>query len=221
MDRPFSSFINVKNTNEQVTNISGDDLVCLDTTIYDVPLINGFNYNWTLSGGGLLNADSNSAEVIWQNTGNYTLSVTSSDGCTKTLPIEVKDIPSIPSVISGDTVVCIGTKSYAVNPVNGQTFNWSLSGGGNINAFGNAAIANWNSTGVFNVEVSGSNFCGTGPIRTQLINVLTTPSAPLYNSGDTIICKGQTEMYSVDAQLFESYSWTLNRGGLLSLQTPV
>lgn len=212
----FSIFINVKNTNEQITNISGDDLVCLDTTIYDVPLINGFNYNWTLSGGGLLNADSNSAEVIWQNTGNYTLSVTSSDGCTKTLTIEVKDIPSIPSVISGDTVVCIGTKSYAVSPVIGQTFNWSLSGGGNINAFGNAAIADWNSTGVFNVEVSGSNFCGTGPIRTQLINVLTTPSAPFFNSADTIICNGQTEIYSVDAQLFESYSWTLDRGGLLS-----
>ncbi len=211
----FSKFINVKNTNEQVANISGNDLVCLDTNDYSVPLIGGFNYNWNLSGGGLLNADSNSAVVVWQNTGNYNLSVTSSDGCTKTLPIEVQDIPAIPSAIGGDSVVCLGTKSYAVNPENGQTFNWSLSGGGSISAFGNAAIANFTNTGTYNIEVSASNFCGTGPVRIKEINVLSVPIAPQISTGDTLICLGTSENYTVLPKAFESYSWSLDRGGLI------
>ena len=67
----FSKVIRVNNTSEQITSIIGDDLVCLDTVAYDVSLVGGFTYNWSLSGGGVLNANSNQAEVIWQNTGNY------------------------------------------------------------------------------------------------------------------------------------------------------
>ncbi len=212
----FSKIINVKNVNDQVLSINGDDLVCLDTSLYNVPSITGFSYNWNLSGGGSLNANSNLAEVIWQNTGNYTLSVTSSDGCTKTLPIEVKDIPTQPSSINGDTVVCLGTKSYAVNPQSGQTFNWSLSGGGNISGFGNAALANWTNIGAYNVEVSATNLCGTGPIQTQEVNVLTIPLEPVFISGDTLLCRGQTEAYVLNSKIFESYSWTLDRAGLIS-----
>jgi hypothetical protein len=214
--QPFSRFITVRNTAEQISTISGDDLVCLDTNIYDVPVVGGFTYNWSLTGGGILNATANQAEVVWQNTGNYNISVTTSDGCTKSLPIEVKDIPQQPSAIGGDTVVCFGSKSYAVQPVSGQTFNWSLSGGGTVSAFGNAAIANWNTTGQYDVQVSATNLCGTGPQQNLGVDVLTTPQAPVVASGDTLLCRNNAETYELVSRPFETFSWSLNRGGLLT-----
>lgn len=214
----FSDFVNVRNTNDQLSSIVGDDIVCLDTLPYEVPFVSGLTYNWDLSGGGSISADSNKAVIVWDSIGDYLLSVSTSDGCSKSLQIEVKDIPTTPSSIFGDSLSCFGSKSYAVEVGQDENVLWNISGGGNINPFGTAAIVNWTDTGMYQIIAEAQNLCGISPSSILNVNVLTIPESPEIISTDTLVCSGNQIAYRVAERDFETYSWSLNRAGLLDNQ---
>jgi hypothetical protein len=146
----------------------GDTLVCLGTSTYQA--INnslGNNFIWTLSGGGTLIDNGNTATINWTQTGLYTLTVAQANECgtgeSLTITIRVKDIPILP-IINGDVDDCLGTATYnATNNDLTDIYTWSLSGGGNLFPLGNTAIINWAVTGTHTLTVAASNLCGISP----------------------------------------------------------
>ena len=213
-----SKLVFVKNTNAQITTISGEDEPCLNIENYAVPSIAGLTYNWNVTGGGTVTELGNAAFVDWQNTGIYTLSVSTSDGCTNSLTVSVDDVPSQPSSIFGDTTVCLGFYNYSVLNVPDVNYTWTLSGGGILTQSGNAANVNWTQTGTYQLTATPSNNCGLGTPRTQNITVLTIPSTPSVITSstpiDTITCLS-TETYSIVPQSNVTYNFSLSGNGIL------
>ncbi len=213
-----SRLIFVKNTNAQITTITGEDEPCLNIESYSVPSISGLTYNWNVTGGGTITDLGNSAFVDWANTGIFTLSVSTSDGCTNSLTVSVDDVPTQPSPIFGDTTVCLGFYNYSVLNVPDVNYTWTLSGGGILTQSGNAANVNWTQTGTFQLTATPTNDCGLGTPRTQNITVLTIPNTPstitTTATNDTLACLS-TETYAVTPQPNVIYNFSLSGNGTL------
>jgi hypothetical protein len=209
----------VKNTNAQISAITGEDEPCLNIENYSVPSISGLSYTWNTTGGGTVTPLGNAAFVNWNNTGIYTLSVSTSDGCTNSLTVSVDDVPTQPSPIFGSTTVCFGFYNYSILSTPGVNYTWTLSGGGILTQSGNAANINWTQTGTYTLTATPSNDCGLGTPRSQTITVLTVPTQPsLINSAsanDTLTCLN-SQSYSVNNQANVTYNWSLSGNGTLT-----
>ncbi|HNR16358.1 MAG TPA: CARDB domain-containing protein [Chitinophagaceae bacterium] len=75
VDRTFCIGVSTMN------NITGDAAPCLNTYRYNAQKIPGANYIWTLSGGGILTTNLDTAWVQWQAPGNHTISVKANSSC--------------------------------------------------------------------------------------------------------------------------------------------
>jgi hypothetical protein len=212
VSRSFVVF--VKNINPQFTTITGEDTVCQGVETYNVASVNGLNYNWSLSGGGNLTALGNSAFVDWSNTGLYTLTVATSDGCSNSLTVDARDLPTQPSPIVGDTVVCLGTSNYSITPQNEVDYVWTLSGGGILTQSNFAATVDWTNTGIYTLSIIPSNLCGNGIAQTLIIEVKSIPTAPNAISGDTLVCLGNA-IYNVNIDNSVNYNWLLTNSGAI------
>lgn len=213
-----SRLVFVKNTTAQITNISGEDEPCLNIENYSVPSISGLTYNWNVTGGGTITDLGNSAFVDWDSTGIYTLSVSTSDGCTNSLTVSVDDVPDQPSQIFGDTTTCLSFYNYSVLNTPDVNYTWTVSGGGILTQSGSAANMNWTSPGTYTLSAVPSNSCGLGTPQNQIITVLDIPAAPStitsVAANDTLACLN-TETYAVNAQAGSSYNWSLSGNGTL------
>lgn len=207
-----SKIIVVTSTNSGITGVTGDNEVCLGIENYSVPSINGFNYTWSLSSGGNLTTLNNAVFVNWTSTGFHTLAVTTSDGCSNAITVEVEGLPNQPQVIQGNAVVCLGQNSYFVPAENGVNYTWTLSGGGVLTQANNAANVTWTTPGTYQLAVIPSNDCGNGTPRILSIDVLTIPQTPTAIQGDATVCLGNYN-YSVLASANVSYVWNLANSG--------
>lgn len=64
-----------------LTPITGEANPCLNTYRYNAQKIPGANFVWTLSGGGILTTNNDTAWVQWQTPGTYTLTVKANSPC--------------------------------------------------------------------------------------------------------------------------------------------
>ena len=213
-----SRLIFVKNTNAQITTITGENEPCLNIENYSVPSIGGLTYSWNVTGGGTITDLGNSAFVDWTNTGIYTLSVATSDGCSNSLTVSVDDVPTQPSQIFGDTTVCLSFYNYSILSTPDVNYIWTLSGGGILTQSGNAANVNWTQTGAYILTATPSNDCGLGIARSQTITVLDIPNQPstitTTATNDTLACLN-TETYSINPQSNVTYNFSLSGNGTL------
>ncbi|WP_315823259.1 hypothetical protein [Paraflavitalea speifideaquila] len=99
-----------------------------------------------------------------------------------------------PSPIQGFKEACAGTTGYYIAPVQGVTYAWSLSGGGNLLATTGVSVSvNWTTLGTHTITVKAITNCGvdTTPVRTEQITVTSTliPAAPtnLFPASGTVI----------------------------------
>ena len=86
--------------------IAGDVQPCINTYRYNAQRIPGANYVWTLSGGGTLTTNQDTAWITWQTPGNHTLRVKVNSGCD--------------TVFSSESVLNIATSDNAPAPVTGM-----------------------------------------------------------------------------------------------------
>ncbi|NJN78018.1 MAG: PKD domain-containing protein [Saprospiraceae bacterium] len=207
-----SKIIVVTSTNSGITGVTGDNEVCLGIENYSVPNINGFNYTWSLSSGGNLTTLNNAVFVDWTNTGFHTLAVTTSDGCSNAITVEVEGLPAQPQNIQGSAVVCLGQNSYFVPAENGVNYTWTLSGGGILTQANNAANITWTTPGTYQLAVIPSNDCGNGTPRILSISVLTIPQTPTAIQGDSTVCLSNYN-YAVSASANVNYVWNLSNSG--------
>lgn len=218
--------INVTRAALQPGNISGDDTVCtsLIRKVYSVPSQGaGVNFQWSLSGGGILTQLGNQAEVIWIDTGSHELSVIARNNCNtsgrQSLQVRVNRTPERAEIV-GSPNVCLGDSvGYAVlQPKNDVAYNWSLPSGGLLETNGAAAGVDWIATGFHTLRVTPTNACGDGLFDTVRVRVNAAPTTSFSILGDTLLCPGGSETYqtSITNTAGLSFSWNLDGGGSLT-----
>ncbi len=88
-----------------LTPIAGDPNPCINTYRYTTQKIPGAQFEWVLSGGGILTTHNDTAWVQWQTPGSYTLTVKANSPCdtvytnTQTLSITTSD--NAPAIVTG------------------------------------------------------------------------------------------------------------------------
>ncbi|MBL8032046.1 MAG: hypothetical protein JNK33_07070, partial [Candidatus Doudnabacteria bacterium] len=88
-----------------LTPVTGDAVPCLNTYRYNTQKIPGALYEWTLSGGGILTVNNDTAWVQWQTPGAYTLSVKANGTCdtvyTSQEVLNITTSNNVPGMVSG------------------------------------------------------------------------------------------------------------------------
>ncbi|WKZ77198.1 MAG: T9SS type A sorting domain-containing protein [Candidatus Kapaibacterium sp.] len=207
------------------TEITGAATVCYGSTTntYSVSNVASHTYYWTVTGGTITSGQGTSSIAVqWTAIGNQTVTVVIGEtgtNCEVTLVknVSVEDQPA-PS-ITGSAAVCTDDiVTYAVNPVAGHTYSWSVSSGGTITSGTNShsITVEWTTAGTHTVSVTQTN--GTGncsAVATLNVSVGQTPAQTDIN-GPATVCQGSTQNYNVTNIAGQSYVWTVTGGTITS-----
>ncbi|MFC2138298.1 hypothetical protein ACFLTE_08995, partial [Bacteroidota bacterium] len=130
-------------------------------------------------------------------------------------------IPLQPSSITGASSLCVGDSAiYTVTNESGITYTW-IATGGIVSGNRDSVSVKWDTVGSQTLTVVPSNSCWDGPNRTLNVTVNTIPSAAGSITGNTTVCKGESNViYTVsDITGATSYVWTLPTGATGSSTT--
>lgn len=173
-------------------------------------------YHWSASGGATIAVSENRAFITWPAPGTYTVSVYGTNTCFGNGPVTtitevVGPPPSVEIVKVGEqsrpNSSCVGNVStyYIQGSSQGDTYQWTLSGGGTLTTNGITATVNWTEAGSFTISASGSCF-SNNPIAalTQTIGL-----AP--NVGPIVLpraaCTSTPQAYYIESNEANNYSW--------------
>ncbi|WP_297336455.1 YCF48-related protein [Algoriphagus sp.] len=149
--------------------IEGEGSVCIEQEYsYSVNNQSGVDYNWTVSGGEILNGQGTaSVLVIWEEAGDHSISVVPNNSCGKgtavSKPILVKAQAETPGPITGEGITAPGEKVYEILPVGDLSYQWTIEGEGAsiLEGQGTASIrVIWQNEGEFTLSVRAQNSCG-------------------------------------------------------------
>ncbi|TNE54367.1 MAG: PKD domain-containing protein [Bacteroidetes bacterium] len=139
--------------------------VCaLDTATYSTPAACS-EYNWSVTGGSIIETSGNSVTVAWGDgstgPGYLYLNVGDCPGyCDGPAVVRVPIIPTT-ATISGPDVVCLlSVHRYSIPQVAGMTYNWTVTNGDIIDGAGtNEITVFWSddTPGIFNVSLTYGN----------------------------------------------------------------
>jgi gliding motility-associated-like protein len=107
---PWSEYVTFHVIDVPIVTISGPPKACTgDTTYFNVPYFITTYYDWSLSGGTIVDTSNNVVGVIWDEAGVYTLNVFALNECgsgsgTKTITV----IETIPVDGGDDVTICVG-----------------------------------------------------------------------------------------------------------------
>lgn len=158
----------------------GDISLFIDggTTDYTIEWNDGTINNSTVSSSPSLN-------LWYQPAGVYTFEITDATGCTSTLEVEIDSPdPVSTSDISGEIAVdATDVESYAVDLTAGSTYEWSLSGGGEMTANENTIEIEWGiDGGSYMISVTEWDGVGCMGEMVTLNVVVTAHSGVVYNT---------------------------------------
>lgn len=122
--------------------------------------------------------------------------------------------PSAPSAITGNTLICAaGSQTYSVTAVpNTTSYTWTLPSGWSGSSTTNSISATTNGNGG-TISVIANGSCGSSTATTLTVNAGVAPNQPSSISGNSSICAGTANTYSVTADPnATSYTWTLPSG---------
>ncbi|MBK8623012.1 MAG: Ig-like domain-containing protein [Saprospiraceae bacterium] len=174
--------------------ITGGSLVCLYT---ELPLSPATGGSWVSSNPSVASV-TNQGLVTGLAVGMVNMTYTrSSDGCTTTVPVEVKDLPQIPSLVQVVQPTCYEPTGSVVLGNMPSTGNWTLvrmpgnvqiTGTGSSVSVYNLPIDQW-----YNFNVVDINGCGA--VHSLPVFIDSIPQSPVL-SGDNTICFGETSQLS-------------------------
>lgn len=130
-------------------------------------------------------------------------------------------VPEQPTLIFGESNVCLSTQNYTVQEVLGldMEFEWRVDGGRIIEGQGTSRIVvEWDIPGRNAVLVRGKNFCGNSGTTGLEVIVSTTPRQINTIQGEGAVCIGTSEAYTVDSVLGTVFVWEVNGGNILEGQ---
>ena len=190
-----------------------------DVVTYNTPNNTGATYSWSINGLGSFVGDStsNSVQVQWNTVGVGTIQVTETiNGCEGVSTLENINVQEIPApVINGSGMACAGdTTAYSVTTVvAGRSYIWTAVGGTIVgsNTASNINV-NWGVSGMGQlilretIDLTGCFFADTMNVT---INPLPTPVA----NGETEVCEGDTDTYTVTSPVGgNTYAWVAING---------
>jgi hypothetical protein len=167
-------------------------------------------FRW-LPSGELADATTNQVSVKPLTTTTYYCSIVDAvTGCTATDSVKVSVIqPEVP-VLSGDSVVCIGSKvRYTVTKKTDTKLLWAVSGASSMELAdnGQSAIVTWGLRGLGRVSVSGDMSNGVCVSSAGMnIRIVDIPTTTISTSSKNM-CEGETTTLSAGTG-FASYKWS-------------
>jgi PKD repeat protein len=220
-------------------SINGPEIVCQgEIASYDLTKWISVDYDWSVTGGTLINQEGSIATIQWYNSGIGTIDVTyTSDflqnlpghgpnDCTgfATLNVEVK--PKF--FVSPSTLdVCIdATTIFTASGSLGGVFDWTNSGGLAQNVTGNTAEITWSSSGTYTVtaDLNAANpdlYCNSTVTSFITVHEVAPPTAV---TGPIEVCvNSPSYIYEVAASQGLNAIWTpssTNPGGGLPSANP-
>jgi len=122
--------------------------------------------------------------------------------------------PAQPGTITGNSPVCQGSSNtYSITAVTGATsYTWSLPSGWTGSSTTTSITTTAGSTGG-TISVKANNTCGSSTARTKSVTVNTVPAQPGTITGNSPVCQGSSNTYSITAVTgATSYTWSLPSG---------
>lgn len=213
----------VNSVPNQPSVITGNASPCSGSSQnYSVTNVAGVTYNWTFPSGWIKTGGGTTNSITVTTNGNSgNVTATPSNGCGNgtaiTLAVTSTSVPSQPSTISGNSMACINSSQvYSVINVAGATYNWVLpvgwiqTAGGTTNSITvSPTIAATNG----NITATPANSCGNGAVRTLAVTTISgVPAQSSTITGNTAVCSGISQTYSVTNVAGVTYTWTFPSG---------
>ncbi len=186
------------------------------------------NYLWAVRMGGLSNEACYSLayhssgsiystgvfdDVVDFNPGAAVFNLTSA-GASEVWIQKLCQLAPQPGIISGNATICSGTtNTYSITPVSSATsYTWTTPAGWTGTSTTNS-LTTTSSLTSGNVTVVANNACGVSVVRTFSVTVTPTPLFPTVISGNTTVCAGSSNVYSIGfVNGATSYNWTYPAG---------
>ncbi len=194
-----SVFVNVNAS--PPASITGNTGLCLGGTL-NLTASGGIAYNWSGPGGYSATGSSiTRTNIDGTMVGNYTVTVTDSNGCSWLTAVSVT-VNSASASISGNSGFCTGS-TITLTASGGTSYSWS--GPGGYTASG-ATMMRFGATagmaGTYTVTVTGAGGCTATANHTITVGTLFTSTI----SGTTSYCEGTTISLAVSGG--SSYLWS-------------
>jgi PKD repeat protein len=205
--------------------ITGSQLVCKGQSAnYS---IGGYSGYWTLfdPAGNFVNSMTAAVyPATFTLPGVYKLTVAGNTFCpVAEYLITVKDLPAAPTSIMGPDGACAGIPvKYTANPViAGTTFQWSVTGGGAVNALtGNESYITFAGAPDYTVSVKRVTTDAAQCESSAFTKIVTDPIPVLQINGEQTVCHSSTNTYSVNYSGADAYEWSISPASLGSVVNP-
>lgn len=208
-------FVLVEPSVPPIQEIIGDNSLCAgDTAIYSIPSVPGVDYSWTVPFDATIVASSGDTSitvVFGNNSGNITVfggSVCAFQDTFLTVIVAAQSIAIPP--ITGEAILCSGdTATYSIAGIAGFSYTWSVPADATIySSQGDTMITVIFGNTSGNVTAVASSNCAS---QDTFLSVVIIPDTPLFITiqGETMICSGDTAIYSVAPMEGFSLSWSV------------
>jgi hypothetical protein len=202
--------------------ISGVTPVCpLQVANYSINAVpTATSYFWSgLPPGANITAGQGTRQITinWGSVapGSYLINVEAINSCgtspMQSFVVTVPPVPNTPGMVSPPALHCVGTvATYTATPVAGATsYTWTNSCGWSGFSTTNTIDYIANSQGPCTITVTANNQCFSSTPATITVNAQTIPTQPGFISGNTNICRGAIEVYSIANPVFGvNYTWS-------------
>jgi gliding motility-associated-like protein len=198
--------VNTASSGLSVTASAPSSITCsTPTTVLTATATSAASYTWT--GPGVVSG-ANTASVIVNLPGTYSVTVTNTAGCSGTATTSVAQNTVVPAIIispSSASVSCSSPTvqlSSTVTPAT-STYTWSASSGGSLTS---SSISNpiASGVGVFTLTaINPTNGC----VNSETVSIVPSISSITLSVASASICNGSSTVLSVNGNA-TSYSWT-------------
>lgn len=183
-------------------SITSPSAICKGDTIhFEVPFENNTYYNWTTGGGSVIDTANNELNVLYSNTGNYSVSILAINHCgTSNSHLNVT-VNSYPAVSAGnDTSIC-EKNSISLKTNTGINYAYSWSSGNVFLGSGNSISISPDSSAVYTVKVTAPGGC----VKNDSVKV-TVVKQDIQFKNDSL-CEGETLKIG-NPEPASSYLWS-------------
>ena len=186
----------------------GSSSICQGNNLIINANIGYSSYQWYLN--NILISGANSASYTANTSGTYTVTGTSSDGCTSNVSnsilLTVNSNPATPVLsANGNTSICSGN-SVVLSTTAEYSYNWYMNG--KLISVSSSPDYTVNIAGTYSVITTNINGCSSTTSNTITVSV-TSPATPVItNTGSTSICNGDSVLLNTTGGTL--YQWYFN-----------
>lgn len=185
----------------------GTGAICQgDSILLSAPTGSGLTYEWFKNGSSISGLTSGSIYV--KQSGDYSVRITNSNGCTSnssSTTITVNPLPTAIITAGGSTTFCDGgsVNLYGTSG-SGLSYDWLKDG---ISISGaNSSSLNAMETGYYKLIVTNSSLCKDTSTSIQ-ITVNPNPTAAITYSGNLVFCQGDSAVLQANTGTGLTYQW--------------